>query len=89
MRHRFAAAFDDGHLLAVAAVAGDGGIDGALARGECAPDKGGVSALHVARFELFGEMLVRRIVLGDGEQAGGFLIDAVDDAGTGDAADAG
>jgi hypothetical protein len=81
------AGFGNVHLLPVDAVAGDGGIDRAGAVAGRAANEGEVGFFDLAVGELFGEGAVREIVFSNDEAAAGFLVEAVDDAGTFHAAD--
>lgn len=84
-----ASAGGDGHALAVEVVAADGAIPEAVGRSGAADDEGEVGFVERAVFELGGEGVVGGVVFGDDEDAAGFAVEAVDDAGTQDAADAG
>ena len=77
-----------GHLLAVARVPRDGGVDGSGFRSDHAHGHGQIFFLELAVLQLFGEPLVRRLGLGDHHQAGGVEVQAVHDAGPQFAADA-
>lgn len=93
MGHGFAAALADGHFLAIMRMPVDRLIDGAAGPVRHAPDKGHVAAPHLAGAamvgELGGERLVGAVVFRDDHQAGGVLVQPVDDAGPLHAADAG
>ncbi len=81
---------DDGHFLAVDGVAADVGEDGVFGRGGDAAGDGEVEFFHgFALGELGDEGLVGGVGFGDDEAAGGVFVEAVDDAGAFDAADAG
>ena len=78
-----------GHLLAVAAGTADLGLDAAfLGRGRAAR-QGHIGALDVVGGEQGGEPCVGAVGLGGDHDARGVLVEAVDDAGAGHAADAG
>ncbi len=80
----------DGHFLAVDGVAADVGEDGSGGWVGYAIGDGEVEFLHGGAFgELGGEGLVSGIGFCDDEAAGGVFVEAVDDAGSFDAADAG
>src|SRR6185369_781621 len=80
-------AFDDRDLLAVGRGAGERRVDFALARLWHAIDDREVAAVDRMGSELLCKPLVCYVGLGDDEQAGSVLVDAVDDSRTGDAAD--
>src|SRR3546814_10451746 len=83
-----AARCDDRHLLAVGRRAAERRVDGAV-RGYRTPVRERqIAAVDAVRGELFGKAFVRLVVLGSDDQAAGVLVDAVDDARAGDAADA-
>jgi eukaryotic-like serine/threonine-protein kinase len=88
---RFAAGrIDDGHFLAVHRVAADVGENGVLFRLRHALGDGQVEFFHRAALgELGDERLVGEVGFRNNEAAGGVLVEAVDDAGPLDAADAG
>ncbi len=80
---------DDGHFLAVDGVSADVGEDGVgWGFGDSVGDAE-VEFFHGASGELCGEGLVGGVGFGDDEAAGGVFVEAVDDAGSFDAADAG
>ena len=85
---RGAALLDDGHALAVVRVAADGRVDDGFRWIDAAVHESEVLLLHRALLQLPREVDVGAVVLGDDEQAGGVLVQAVDDAGPEDAADA-
>ena len=70
-----------GHDAAVFLRACDVALHGARVLIEVAPDKGGVFALGGVVEELLGEHHLRGLVLGDEQQSGGVLFDAVDEVG--------
>ncbi len=81
---------DDRHFLAVDGVAADVGEDGVLCLRRDAMGDGEVELFHGrALGKLGGEGLVGDVGFRDDEAAGGILVEAVDDAGALDAADAG
>ena len=94
VRHRLAALgqLDHGHALAVLGVAADGRVDMAREAGRFPPDEGGVFAHQRAGAAMIreqsGEALMRRIALGDGEQARCVFVNTVDNARALNAADA-
>ena len=77
------------HALAMARVAGDGSVHHAMWRTRHAMDDGQVLLLDRAAGELPRKLAMCLIVLGHHQQAGGALVEAVHDAGTQDASDAG
>ena len=81
---------DDGHFLAVYGVAADVGEDRVFFLGRDAVGDGEVELFHGGSLgKLGGEGLVGGVGFRDDEAAGGILVEAVDDAGTLDPADAG
>lgn len=81
------------HFLPVAVGAGNASGDHARAALRCTPDDGEVSAgqpaVAAVAGKLFRQAVVRLIVLGNDKQAAGVHVEAVDDAGSLDAANAG
>lgn len=81
---------DDGHFLAVYRVATDVGKDGFTVGLRDAIGDGEVKFLHGGALgELGDKTLVRGVGFRDDEAAGGVFVEAVDDAGAFDSADAG
>lgn len=81
---------DDGHFLAVDGVAADVGEDGVFFGFRDAEGDGEVEFFHGGSLgELADEGLVSGVGFGDDEAAGGVFVEAVDDAGSFDAADSG
>jgi len=81
---------NDGHFLAVHGVAADVGEDGALVRFRYAVGYGEIEFFHGGSLgKLGGEGLVGGVRFRDDKAAGGVLVEAVDDAGALDPADAG
>jgi hypothetical protein len=80
------------HLLAVGLRAVDRRVDRALADGRCAPDQCLVAALERTLPAMVGELLgqaaVGEVALGADDQSRRVLVEAVDNARPGDAADA-
>ena len=93
MGDRVAAALSHRHFLAVMRMPVDRLVDGAGLAAGSAPRKGHVAAPHFAGAAVVGELrrqrLMGAVVLGHHHQAGGVLVEPVDDAGTAHAADAG
>ena len=83
------AGIDDGHFLAVDGMTAEVGEDGAVGLGGDALGDGEVEFGSLAFGELCGEGLLGAIGFGGDDAAGGVLVEAVDDAGALDAADAG
>jgi hypothetical protein len=77
-----------GHAFAVHAMARDGDVNFATGTGPLAADDGFVGFFDLAGGELGGEAEVGGVVFGDDQAAAGILVEAMDDAGSGDAADA-
>ena len=90
VRHRALAAlaFDDRDLLAVRGRAGERRVDRAVARLRNAGDDREIAPVDRMGGELLRQSFVRDVGLGDDQQARRILVDAVDDARPGDAADA-
>ena len=86
---RQAGVLEDRHALAVVGVAGDGGVNDGVLEGQAAPEQGVVLADRRAGLDLLAQALVGEVVLGDDDQAGRVFVQAMDDAGALDAADAG
>ncbi len=92
VRHRFAAALADGALLARMRVAVEWGVDGAARTLGRTPDQRQIVALDRALAlvgELIAEPAMGAVVLGHHHQAGGVLVEPMNDAGPLDAADPG
>ena len=90
MSHRAlaAVAFDDRDLLAVGRRAGERRVDRAFARLRDSVDDREIAPVDRMGGELLGQALVRDVGLCDDQQPRRILVDPVDDAGPGDAADA-
>ena len=73
---------DNGHVLAMVRMSGDGGVNGPGVRSDYAHGDGLVLLDDGALFHLLGEPLVGQLTLGDDQQAGGVTVQAVDDART-------
>ena len=72
---------DDGHLLPVAGVAPDGGVDGPCRRVGHAPHEAEVAPQDRALLELSSQRAVRHVVLGHDHQARGVFVETMYDAG--------
>ncbi len=81
---RVAAAFAHRHLVPGMRMAVDRRVDGAAGAVRHPPDKGEIATSHLAGPAVVGELrrqrLMRRVVLGDDEQARGVLVQPVHDA---------
>ncbi len=82
MGKSFAAPIDDGHFLTVDGVPTDGGIDFSVRHAGDSIDEGEVGFFDIPGGELIGERAVDLFSFRDDETAGGFLVEAVDDAWT-------
>jgi hypothetical protein len=78
-----------GHADAADGVATDGGGDGAFVVFQMTVDECDVSLLDFAGGELRGQLAMGGVVLGDNDEAAGFFVETVYDAGTKFAADLG
>ena len=78
---------DDGHSLAVLGIAGNRGLDPAGGSWRATLDQRPVSLLNLPILELALQGVVGGIVLGQQDQAGGVLVEAVHDPWTDLAAD--
>ena len=78
---RFAAGCHHSHALPLARVSSDGAFDIACSRGRDAPGQGHIATVDVAGGEHCGKAGERRLRLGDHHDAGGVLVEAMDDAG--------
>jgi len=78
----------DGHALAVAGVPADRRINDGVLKGEAAPKEGVVLANGGPLLYLLGKALVRRVVFGDDQKAGGVFVQSVYDTGAHSATDA-
>lgn len=70
-----------GHAGAAEGVAADSGRNGSLLTLDVAVHERNVSLADLARGEEFGEGCVGLVVFGDDDEAAGFLVEAMDDAG--------
>jgi hypothetical protein len=68
-------------VLTIAMVTPDMALDGAAIVAEVPPRQGGVAPVDAARGQRRGQDAVGPVGFGDDEQAGGFLVEPVDDAG--------
>ena len=80
---------DDGDLLPVRGGAGERSVDRALSRLWNARDDRKIAPIHAVSRKLLGQSFVSNVGLGDHEQTGRILVDAVDYPGAGDAANTG
>ena len=78
----------DRHSLAMRGMTGDGGVDLALGDGQFTAEDGVVDFFDRAPGELLSQGQVRFVVFGSHQAAAGVFVQAVDDAGPGNAADA-
>ena len=76
-----AAVGEDGHDEAVLGIAADVALDGAFVVGEVAPDEGAVTAVDAVFEEVGGQFHLGDLRLGHNHDAGGVLVDAVDEQG--------
>ena len=84
----FAAFGIDRHLLAVLFAAGNGGLNAAVLLSEGAVHQRAVVLFHQAVQQLLAQRQLGGVILGDQQQAGGILVQPVDDARAQLAADA-
>ena len=87
MSESLAAPIDDGHFLAVDGVPTDGGLDFSVRHAGDSIDEGEVGFIDIPGGELIGKRAVDLFGFCHNEAAGGFLVEAVDDARTLRAAD--
>jgi len=86
---RRTSAFDYCHALAVSRVAADGAFDDSFRLLDASLHEGEVELLDAALLQLSREVGVSAVVLGDEEEAGGVLVESMDDSRPEYAADAG
>ena len=89
MRDGRLAARDDGHALAVLRAPADGPLDRAGLLPDVAVHDGPIDAARRLRADLLGEVYVRAVILGRHHDARRVLVEAMHDARTDDAVDAG
>ena len=82
MSESLATPIDDSHFLAVDGVPTDGGLDFSVRHSRDSIDEGEVGFIDIPGGELIGERAVDLFGFCHNEAAGGFLVEAVDDART-------
>ena len=80
---------NNSHFLAVIAVTANVGADGDIIFGKFSAADGCVSPLNAVLFQLFGKTTMSSIILADQQRARGVAVNAMHNARTHDAVDAG